>query len=551
MSASTARRPPWPWLALPLLLGLICSLWFLPFTLDDPYVSFRYAAHLASGWGLVYNPGEHVEGYSNFLWTVLLAAVIRVGGDPLLCSKLLGMALHLVTIATLWWCVRELVARRVRPGRAAEMSATVAAATYAVSWYPAMWSIGSLETPLFTALLVLGFAAVLIDRPAAASALLLLAALTRPEGVLYFAVLLAVLLHRHLVRRRRWPSHQEVSRWLAPFALPYAAFIAWRLAYYGAPLPNTYYDKSGGGLRMTLDSGVGYLASFLGSSVGTGRGGGLPPEIPSRVVLGVAALLGVALLLLLRWAVRHGQAELALAGAWVALDFACVVEEGGDWMPAFRFAVPACPFIALLGAAALGRLGPAVCRRWPALRAPLVAAVALGAMLISWMQVRTVQAQVPWLRPLVAVGGVEPEPTYHAAARWLRAHAAPGSLVAIEEAGLIPFYADRLRYLDLFGLTDAHLARAPGQPPFGKEDNAYVLGRRPEYVLLWITTDPGGAPLFAPHGSLLNSRGFLDRYRLLTTFPRGTGPPRAGGSRFLLFVRGGASAAAQTTPFLQ
>jgi hypothetical protein len=123
--------------------------------------------------------------------------------------------------------------------------------------------------------------------------------------------------------------------------------------------------------------------------------------------------------------------------------------------------------------------------------------------------------------------------------------------VAIEEAGLIPFYADRLRYLDLFGLTDAHLARAPGQPPFGKEDNAYVLGRRPEYVLLWITTDPRGAPAFAPHGSLLRSPGFLVRYRLLMTFPRGTAPPGAGGSRFLLFVRGGGAAAAQTAVFAQ
>ncbi|TMD96431.1 MAG: hypothetical protein E6I76_07800, partial [Chloroflexi bacterium] len=72
------------WLLPVLVLRLACSLWFLPFTLDDPYVSFRYASHLASGSGLVFNPGEHVEGYSNLLWTLLLAAVIRAGGDPLL-----------------------------------------------------------------------------------------------------------------------------------------------------------------------------------------------------------------------------------------------------------------------------------------------------------------------------------------------------------------------------------------------------------------------------------------------------------------------------------
>jgi hypothetical protein len=76
-----------------------------------------------------------------------------------------------------------------------------------------------------------------------------------------------------------------------------------------------------------------------------------------------------------------------------------------------------------------------------------------------------------------------------------------------------------------------------------------VLGRRPEYVLLWITSDPRGAPVFAPHGSLLKSPGFLARYRLLMTFPRGTLAPGAGGSRFLLFVRGAAPAAEQTAVF--
>jgi hypothetical protein len=50
------------WLVLPLFLDLICSLWFLLFTLDDPYISFRYASHLASGSGFVFNAGEHVEG---------------------------------------------------------------------------------------------------------------------------------------------------------------------------------------------------------------------------------------------------------------------------------------------------------------------------------------------------------------------------------------------------------------------------------------------------------------------------------------------------------
>src|SRR5215813_5128158 len=40
---------------------------------DDVFISVRYARHLTTGMGLVYNPGERVEGYTNFLYTVLLA----------------------------------------------------------------------------------------------------------------------------------------------------------------------------------------------------------------------------------------------------------------------------------------------------------------------------------------------------------------------------------------------------------------------------------------------------------------------------------------------
>ena len=49
---------------------------------DDAFISFRYARNLAEGHGLVWNPGEAVEGYTNFLWVVLMAAGIGAGAEP-------------------------------------------------------------------------------------------------------------------------------------------------------------------------------------------------------------------------------------------------------------------------------------------------------------------------------------------------------------------------------------------------------------------------------------------------------------------------------------
>ena len=59
-----------PWLV---LLGWLASVaWFIT---DDAFISFRYARNLLEGHGLVFNPGEYVEGYTNFLWVLELAAI--------------------------------------------------------------------------------------------------------------------------------------------------------------------------------------------------------------------------------------------------------------------------------------------------------------------------------------------------------------------------------------------------------------------------------------------------------------------------------------------
>ena len=52
------------------------------FLCDDAFISFRYAQHLSEGQGLVWNRGERVEGYTNFLWVLLMAAAIGAGIAP-------------------------------------------------------------------------------------------------------------------------------------------------------------------------------------------------------------------------------------------------------------------------------------------------------------------------------------------------------------------------------------------------------------------------------------------------------------------------------------
>ena len=68
-------------LALAALVVLVCGLRAvqMAWLSDDAFISFRYARNLHDGLGLVFNAGEYVEGYTNLLWTLAMAAVLHLG----------------------------------------------------------------------------------------------------------------------------------------------------------------------------------------------------------------------------------------------------------------------------------------------------------------------------------------------------------------------------------------------------------------------------------------------------------------------------------------
>jgi hypothetical protein len=77
---------------------------------------------------------------------------------------------------------------------------------------------------------------------------------------------------------------------------------------------------------------------------------------------------------------------------------------------------------------------------------------------------------------------------YLRSARWMKKELPPGSLVALGEAGLVPYYT-RLPALDLYGLNDKHIARREGAV-HTKFDADYVFARNPDYFYLLATWSP-------------------------------------------------------------
>jgi len=270
------------------------------FVSDDAYISFRYAENLARHGELNWNVGERrVEGYTNFLWTVLLAVGINLGMGPETSSRVLGSLFAVLTALVLFWLGRVLSGaggpdpRRVGRlipwyrellGGGGERSGwdLLPPALLSVWGAFACWASGGLETQLFTFLLLLGITQYVREerqgeRLRRSALWFALAAMTRPEGALVFGVVGA---HRllwtlgggalHALRRAPGLSRRldnglvRDGLWVICFLLLYGGYFLWRYEYYGYLYPNTYYIKiATTDAVKTRAFGLAYLASFV------------------------------------------------------------------------------------------------------------------------------------------------------------------------------------------------------------------------------------------------------------------------------------------------
>src|SRR5580693_5823649 len=239
--------------------------WFDPYlVVDDAFISFRFADNLARGLGLVYNAGERVEGYSNFLWTVLLAAGARAGLDIVQLSIVLALLAALATVVLLCLWSRRIFERGAPGARKAggllpALAAALPPLLFAATGSQARYVVSGLETLLF-GFLISWAAFLLAERraPLAAGCVFGLAAMTRPEGAMYAAAAAAVVL-------LAWPERRRqvllLGAGLLALLLPY---LAWRWSYYGDLLPNTYYAKAAGWSLARMERGGALLAEVAG-----------------------------------------------------------------------------------------------------------------------------------------------------------------------------------------------------------------------------------------------------------------------------------------------
>lgn len=426
------------WLTAGIAIVAACLAFLIRWTQDDSYITLRYARNLVEGRGLVYNPGEQVEGYTNFLWTVLMAVPLRLGRDPVLFGHVVGIACMVVSILATVAIGTRVFGSRVMGNFAALVLLTNS--TFIA------YGTGGLETQLQTALVLLVWlvllpallsdAAALRHRDLAlASFLAGLALLTRLDSAVLLAVPLLVVCWA--VFRSPVARASRSFALVTPAAVLVVPWTMWRYSTYGSLLPNTAVAKENP-LRITLLQGGSYLFLFL--------------VLNLLVVFGPTALV-------------HGRALLArrpfvplviTLGLWVLY----LLKVGADFME-FRFMVASLPLLSIV---LVGLIAVTVSSFW---QKALVAALVLGLFvhlavmgstggMVNLDSTGNLDDYVTNPDSGLAALGVELHEVLHGseAAEELDSGA---TVISTGGAGAIPYFA-RLRNVDPLGLTDAWTA---------------------------------------------------------------------------------------------
>lgn len=417
--------------ALAIFAATVVSVWH--FTVDDTFITCRYAQNLAHGYGPTWNPGlPPIEGYTSFLWMLILAIPHLLAPEPYAVGKALGIAFALLTAVPLWAMVAHLRDRwQVRGG---PLVPALAVALYLSFHATAVHAVSGMETALALLLLtsLLHRLVVMTGQSsgrffAGVAVLALALGLTRPEANLAalagFAAALIL-----LDPPARGKLLKALLLW---YVVPGAIYFLWRYSYYGHLFPLPFYIKTGGQAAL---AGAPNVLRFLGL-----MGGPL-------LVLSLPAL---------RRADRAFLPAAAVAVVWLLFFLKPEHLMGYD----FRYLFPLMPL--LMGLAALG-VGVAAAGwvQWLR-RRPLHAKLA-GAGVLLCLAV----AAVPYL----SMRGHDLSSKRQAGERLQVAHVAlgkrlreigqqvPGThVLALGDAGAVPYFS-RWITIDTFGLNNPLIA---------------------------------------------------------------------------------------------
>lgn len=418
------------------------------FTADDSFITYRYSENLGRGFGLRWNPNEEpVEGYTTFLWVVILSIAHVLGSEIVLFSKLVGFFAICGTVLISMRLLQE-IGRG--DGLLNPLSCVVPALFLSIYPESSVHAVSGMETALFTVLLslyLLAFCRLTSSfspmRGVWLALVGLLVGLTRPEGnlVIVISVFAALILGKQF---RRVGFILPV---LLIYVVPGAAYFVLRAAYFGHLLPAAFYIKAA-----------------LSNVPGTPGWRAVAGFCKHNGIIGIAAMIGISRL-------RRSSIPIVLAMVAFALFYIFPKHIMSYYS---RFLYPAFPVLIVLSAYGIETIVRWARKRSRPGRILMALSLAGSAFLLQFFFVlRSWPGAVHW-----ADG-------YGQGLR--KAHISLGKLlreidgsrmkiVALQDAGAISFFS-RWHVVDMVGLNNEYLA-------FQGYDMDEILGQNPDVVVM-------------------------------------------------------------------
>jgi len=253
------------------------------FVQDDAFISFRYVQNFVDGNGLVFNIGERVEGYTNLLWVLILSVFVFLNINIQTISQILSVLFGVVVLFMTYKLSKifriKLASESIKKISTGDSSSSIRyfdlipSILLLFSSSFIFWSVSGMESTMFISFCLLGIYYYIKNKNSDIldfkfPFFILLATLTRPEGLYFFGLIMihkiffAFKDHRSDALKVLFAKNNIISYTF--YIVPVLFYFIIRYSYYGYLLPNTYYAKTGFS-SVYLNSGIEYFTKFLTS----------------------------------------------------------------------------------------------------------------------------------------------------------------------------------------------------------------------------------------------------------------------------------------------
>lgn len=443
---------------------------FFSLTLEDSYITFRYAKHFSEGYGLgAWNTaGERVEGYSSLLWTLLLGSATYLQIDVRTASKILGIVSHLLLTSVL---ITFPLLRNTQSGRRFDLlsnsNATVLSGMFLALYLPLAWyATSGMETLFFSTLVVLFLLSPYLPGnifwlPFSGCLLVL----TRPEGLLIACAGIGIdLLSRSRDGRSLYPSYIAAVTIL----ITAGALLIHRLVVFNDILPNTYWAKAGGSGFLHIAFGWQYVWDWT----------------MAHVALSILCLIAV-----LPWGLHavgdwrsNWPPSLCFCLFIVIAFIAYIIKVGGDnyfAFPYWRHFLHIFPLIVLPACYSLTLVRPQ--SRLVQLLLLSIFVIITNLSVLTDPNGKLKETVYKQSQTYPRLDYLEHSPYYI----WIKKLASKDTTIASSLGGELPFVVDAV-HIDILGLSTRHIAKRGSFDPVGPQDSKtdmrWVLDQRPDII---------------------------------------------------------------------